>query len=125
MKTKRVKAIAAGLTAVLLAGGILGGCGSDNTGSTAGQADTSAASGDTKVVKAVTGGSLAPYMYVDDNDELTGVDIDILKEYTKKDPLVAKLYEWVTDQFDNGRITMISDAEMEEQIATLCEAQDL
>ena len=47
------------------------------------------------------------------------------KEYTKKDPLVAKLYEWVTDQFDNGRITMISDAEMEEQVATLCEAQDL
>ena len=46
------------------------------------------------------------------------------KEYTKKDPLVAKLYEWVTDQFDNGRITMISDAEMEAQIATLCEAQE-
>lgn len=86
MKTKRVKAIAAGLTAVLLAGGILGGCGSDNTGSTAGQADTSAASGDTKVVKAVTGGSLAPYMYVDDNDELTGVDIDILKEVFNRLP---------------------------------------
>lgn len=86
MKTKRVKAIAAGLTAVLLAGGILGGCGSDNTGSTAGQADTSVASGDTKVVKAVTGGSLAPYMYVDDNDELTGVDIDILKEVFNRLP---------------------------------------
>ena len=86
MKTKRVKAIAAGLTAVLLAGGILGGCGSDNTGSTAGQADTSAASGDTKVVKAVTSGSLAPYMYVDDNDELTGVDIDILKEVFNRLP---------------------------------------
>lgn len=86
MKTKRVKAIAAGLTAVLLAGGILGGCGSDNTGSTAGQTDTSAASGDTKVVKAVTGGSLAPYMYVDDNDELTGVDIDILKEVFNRLP---------------------------------------
>lgn len=86
MKTKRVKVIAAGLTAVLLAGGILGGCGSDNTGSTAGQADTSAASGDTKVVKAVTGGSLAPYMYVDDNDELTGVDIDILKEVFNRLP---------------------------------------
>lgn len=86
MKTKRVKAIAAGLTAVLLAGGILGGCGSDKTGSTAGQADTSAASGDTKVVKAVTSGSLAPYMYVDDNDELTGVDIDILKEVFNRLP---------------------------------------
>ena len=86
MKTKRVKAIAAGLTAVLLAGGILGGCGSDNTGSTAGQADTSTAPGDTKVVKAVTSGSLAPYMYVDDNDELTGVDIDILKEVFNRLP---------------------------------------
>ena len=53
------------------------------------------------------------------------IDKNDIKEYTKKDPLVAKLYEWVTDQFDNGRITMISDAEMEEQIATLCEAQDL
>ncbi len=86
MKTKRVKAIAAGLTAVLLAGGILGGCGSDKTDSTAGQTDTSAASGDTKIVKAVTGGSLAPYMYVDDNNELTGVDIDILKEVFNRLP---------------------------------------
>ena len=81
MKTKRVKAIAAGLTAVLLAGGILGGCGGANTsGTTAGQADTDNASGDVKVIKAVTSGSLAPCMYVDDNDELTGVDIDIVKE---------------------------------------------
>ena len=87
MKTKRVKAIAAGLTAVLLAGGILGGCGGDNTsGTAAGQADTSTASGDVKVIKAVTSGSLAPYMYVDDNDELTGVDIDIVKEVFKRLP---------------------------------------
>ena len=58
-------------------------------------------------------------------DKTVKVRVTDVKEYTKKDPLVAKLYEWVTYQFDNGRITMISDAEMEEQIATLCEAQDL
>ena len=46
------------------------------------------------------------------------------KKYTKKDPLAAKLHEWVTEQFDNGRVTMISDAEMEEQIAVLCGPQE-
>lgn len=38
------------------------------------------ADSDVTVVKGVTGGSLAPYFYVGEDDELTGVDIDIVKE---------------------------------------------
>ncbi len=34
----------------------------------------------------------------------------------KTDILVKNIYEWVTKQYDEGRITIISDAEMEEQL---------
>jgi polar amino acid transport system substrate-binding protein len=42
--------------------------------------------GEVQVVKAVTGGSLAPYMYVDDKEELIGTDIDIVKEVFRRLP---------------------------------------
>ena len=44
------------------------------------------ADSDVTVVKGVTGGSLAPYFYVGENDELTGVDIDIVKEVFNRLP---------------------------------------
>lgn len=44
------------------------------------------ADSDVTVVKGVTGGSLAPYFYVGDDDELTGVDIDIVKEVFNRLP---------------------------------------
>lgn len=37
-------------------------------------------------------------------------------EIEKNDPIVEKIYSWVTAQYDEGRITIISDAEMEEQV---------
>ena len=37
----------------------------------------------------------------------------------KNDDLVTKIYQWVCEQYDNGRITIISDEEMEEQVKTL------
>lgn len=37
-------------------------------------------------------------------------------EIAKNDPVVEKIYNWVTAQYDEGRITIISDAEMEEQV---------
>ncbi|MDD6570808.1 MAG: hypothetical protein PUF12_00310 [Thermoflexaceae bacterium] len=37
-------------------------------------------------------------------------------EIAKNDPVVEKIYSWVTAQYDEGRITIISDAEMEEQV---------
>ena len=39
-----------------------------------------------KVIKAVTSGTLAPYFYVNDDNELTGVDIDIVKEVFNRLP---------------------------------------
>lgn len=44
------------------------------------------ADSDVTVVKGVTGGSLAPYFYVGEDDELTGVDIDIVKEVFNRLP---------------------------------------
>lgn len=37
-------------------------------------------------------------------------------EIAKNDPVVEKIYSWVTAQYDEGRITIISDTEMEEQV---------
>ncbi len=44
-------------------------------------------------------------------------------EVNKNDPIVQKIYEWVMKQYDEGRITMISDDELEEQVH-LFEAQE-
>ena len=31
----------------------------------------------------------------------------------KKDPLIQKMYEWICSEYDSGRVTMISDSELE------------
>ena len=92
-KTKKFWAVlaAAGLLAASFAG-----CGSNasaNAGSSSGSAASSSAegssasdSGEKKVTKAVTSGTLAPYFYVNDDNELTGVDIDIVKEVFNRLP---------------------------------------
>ena len=92
-KTKKFWAVlaAAGLLAASFAG-----CGSNasaNAGSSSGSAVSSSAegssasdSGEKKVIKAVTSGTLAPYFYVNDDSELTGVDIDIVKEVFNRLP---------------------------------------
>lgn len=38
-----------------------------------------------------------------------------LPAVSKNDPVVVKIYSWVCEQYDQGRITMISDDELEEQ----------
>ena len=48
------------------------------------------------MIKAVTSGTLAPYFYVNDDNELTGVDIDIVKEVFNRLPQ----YELQIDQAD-------------------------
>ena len=51
------------------------------TTSAAASADTAAASSDGEIeITAVTSGDTRPYVYVGDDNELTGVDIEILKE---------------------------------------------
>ena len=92
-KTKKFWAVlaAAGLLAASFAG-----CGSNasaSAGSSSGSAASSSAdgssasdSGEKKVIKALTSGTLAPYFYVNDDNELTGVDIDIVKEVFNRLP---------------------------------------
>ena len=65
-----------GVTAVLF--GSLTGCGSTSSG-------TDSAAGVTKVTVA-TKGSPAPYMVVDENNEIGGSDIEILKAIFEKLP---------------------------------------
>lgn len=48
------------------------------------------------MIKAVTSGTLAPYFYVNDDNELTGVDIDIVKEVFNRLPQ----YELKIEQAD-------------------------
>lgn len=66
------------LTAVLLAG--------VTAASLTGGAVSVFADSDVKVIKGVTSDSLAPYFYVGDDNELTGVDIDIVKEVFNRLP---------------------------------------
>lgn len=78
------------LFAVAALGAALTGCGSRPAANTAEAATASAQNAegknDTRVIKGVTGGSLAPYMYIDENNELTGVDIEIAQEVFRRIP---------------------------------------
>ena len=40
-----------------------------------------------------------------------------LPAVSKNDPVVVKIYSWVCEQYDQGRITMISDEELEEPVS--------
>jgi len=42
-------------------------------------------------------------------------------ELTKKDDLVVKLKEWVDKQYEEGRVTVLTDNELENQINVICE----
>ena len=44
-----------------------------------------------------------------------------LDELPKTAPLIKKIYEWVTSEYDAGRVTMISDAELEAKYAEYAE----
>ena len=90
------KRVLAALLVTMMTVGTVAGCGSNasaNAGSSSGSAASSSAegssasdSGEKKVIKAVTSGTLAPYFYVNDDNELTGVDIDIVKEVFNRLP---------------------------------------
>ena len=49
--------------------------------------------------------------------ELSGFDVDSVSDgeegLQKKDPLIQKMYEWICSEYDSGRVTMISDSELE------------
>jgi len=72
-------AVFAATVLLLMAGGVLG-CSPKKDGK-----NLSAKDG-VQLVKAVTVGTLAPFMYVNEKDELTGTDIEIIKEVFKRLP---------------------------------------
>jgi len=76
MRKATVKKAILAATVLLFTAGILGCAKKDNK---------NAADG-VQLVKAVTGGSLAPYMYLNEKDELTGTDIEIVKEVFRRLP---------------------------------------
>lgn len=53
------------------------------------------------------------------NDYLSKKGKDKLK---KTDPVIQKMYDWIQCEYDNGRVTMISDAEMEKLYRNMAES---
>jgi polar amino acid transport system substrate-binding protein len=100
------KLLATGLSAVLFAG-ILAGCGStsaassqtgdtDKVDTVEAESTDAAETTDKIIVKAATGGSPKPYIYVGDDDEVTGYDAEVLKEVFNRLPQYELQFE-VTD----------------------------
>lgn len=63
-----------------------------------------------KVSVTNTSGVAGVAFWVNQNNKKMG-----LPAVSKNDPIVVKIYSWVCEQYDQGRITMISDEELEEQ----------
>lgn len=63
-----------------------------------------------KVSVTNTSGVAGVAFWVNQNNKKLG-----LPAVSKNDPVVVKIYSWVCEQYDQGRITMISDEELEEQ----------
>ncbi len=42
------------------------------------------------------------------------------KEYQKNDDLIVELKKWVAEQYDEGRVTVLTDDELIEQIDIAC-----
>ena len=121
MKNKFMKRLAAGIFATVLMAGALAGCGSKAAESTpsqdeaveeaavqetaepeeaqtqeAGTDEAAAAEGEVTTVYAATGGSPKPFTFVDDSNELTGHNIELIKAVFDKLPQY-KLEIEVTD----------------------------
>ena len=47
------------------------------------------------------------------------------KQLDKSSPLVAELKKWVDKQYEDGRVTVITDKELIEQIAIVCKKLDM
>ena len=47
------------------------------------------------------------------------------KQLDKSSPLVAELKKWVDKQYEDGRVTVITDKELIEQIAIACKKLDM
>ncbi len=76
--------------------------------------------------KAVLGRS--PKVMISNTSGVSGIAVWLNGRYrlkdknavTKQDPLVIYLKEWVDSEYDSGRVTAISDGELDERIAEYC-----
>ncbi len=44
------------------------------------------------------------------------------KQLDKSNPLVAEIKKWVDKQYEDGRVTVMTDKELTEQIEVVCKA---
>lgn len=84
MKQKTIKRIITGTLVGTLALGLTA-CGSSSTASSSSDAST-ASSGDVTVINAVTGGTPKPYITIDEDNNYSGYDIEVLKAVFEKLP---------------------------------------
>ena len=64
-----------------------------------------------KVMISNTSGVSGIAVWINQNLKLSGDDA-----VTKSDPIVLFLKQWVDQQYDEGRVTAITDGELEEQM---------
>ncbi len=84
MKQKTIKRIITGTLVGTLALGLTA-CGSSSTTSSSSDSST-ASSGDVTVINAVTGGTPKPYITIDEDNNFSGYDIEVLKAVFEKLP---------------------------------------
>ncbi len=84
MKQKTIKRIITGTLVGTLALGLTA-CGSSSTTSSSSDSST-ASSGDVTVINAVTGGTPKPYITIDEDNNYSGYDIEVLKAVFEKLP---------------------------------------
>ena len=82
---KKTKIAAAALIS-FLAAGLIAGCGGDKDAASS-AAKSQAAGSKTYIV--ATRGTFRPFTYVDEKGNLTGYDVEILKEVEKRNPRIA------------------------------------
>lgn len=104
MKKRTLKKLLALALSAALALCVLSGCSSSSGSSASSSADEETDAQGTEVtevttITVATGGSTRPYIYVDDNDEVTGYDAEVLKAIFERLPQYE--LEWVVTDFSS------------------------
>lgn len=109
MNFKKYWKRAALLGTLVLALGVVAGCGGDDS------ADKATASNpDAKVVNVATRGTSKPFSYTNDDGTLTGYDVEILKEVERRDPSLKFNFKPMSVDaafvaMDAGQVDMIAN----------------
>lgn len=95
MKNKVVKALlAAGVSISLLLAGCSGGSGSSNNSTQTASGATGSNSTAVPTYKVVTSSVYPPFCFLNDNNELDGFDVDVMKAVDQVDDRFNFTYEW-------------------------------